>query len=74
MKAYHIVDRRIMLRDHQGDLFEFTLTDATDKAALQLVGQPFWKDGVTPRDAAIRIDVASLQARDIARQTGMLRS
>lgn len=73
MKAYHIVDRRIMLRDHQGDLFEFALTEASDKATLELVGRPCWKDGVTPRDAAIRIDVAALQARDIARQTGMLR-
>ena len=73
MKAYHIVDRRIMLRDHQGDLFEFALTDAPDRATLQLVGRPFWKEGVPPRDAAIRIDVATLQARDIARQTGLMR-
>ena len=73
MKAYHIVDRRIMLRDHHGDLFEFALTGESDKAKVQLVGRPCWKDGATPRDAAIRIDVAALQARDIARQNGLLR-
>ena len=72
MKAYHIVDDRIMLRDHQGDLFEFRLIPGSDKTSLCLVGRPQWKNGVAPRDAAIRTDVAMLQARDIARQSGLL--
>lgn len=80
MKAYNIVEDRIMLRDHRGDLFEFKLVasgrqgdtgPAARTPSLRLVGLPAWRDGVTPRNAEARIDFARISARDIARQHRM---
>lgn len=81
MKAYNIVQDRIMLRDHRGDLFEFKLVPdarrgddphAAGTPALRLVGLPSWKDGVVPENAETRIDFARISARDIARQNRMI--
>lgn len=72
MKAFHIIDRTIMLRDHHGDLFHFALVDDTRRAGVRLAAPPLWKDGSTPPNAAARIDLAKMSALDIARQNGLL--
>ncbi len=72
MKAFHIIDRTIMLRDHHGDLFHFALVHDASRAGLRLAAPPLWKDGSTPSNAAARIDLAKMSALDIVRHNGLL--
>lgn len=72
MKAYNIVDDRIMLRDHQGDLFEFRLIREGPQPGLRLIGLPSWRSGTVPKNAETRIDFARMAAKEIARQNKLL--
>ncbi len=72
MKAYSIVEDRIMLRDHDGDLFEFKLVPDGERLGLRLVGLPSWKKAGIPKNAETRIDFARIAARQIARQNKMM--
>lgn len=72
MHAYAIVENRVLVRDHSGDLFAFAPATDGQQPALRLVEAPRWKDGSCPRDAGVRIDLARGAARSIARENGLI--
>lgn len=72
MRTYVIDHDRIMLREQNGDRFEFRLIASGSRRKLQLVGFPEWQGGVAPKHAAARIEVARGAARNIVRDRGLI--